>query len=381
VCFDLPGQLARREQPVASARQTVLVVQGTTESSSSRMKTWAHRPAYGFDVATFPRPTWWQDWAVPAVLLIWAQGEIWLRGLSLIVGPRWLFAVIAIACAGALLVRRSHPISAAATVAVLMLCPLSLGFYARATSCVLMLVVTVFAGGRYARRPGAYLAVPIGSFVALMESVRDPAENLASSWGWSLNTVWIFALGAAFRHERLLRQQVADASAARSQADAAQERLRVARELHDVLSHSLAVVVVQAEVADAFLDSDAARSREAIRNVAATGRAALSDTRRIVGLLRDDTGTQGSPLPGLADVPALVDRVRESGLPVSLEIADTLPTLAADATATAYRVVQEALTNVMRHAGQVSTRVGVGYEHGAVIIDVCNQAAGAHGIP
>ena len=325
-------------------------------------------------VATFPKPTAWQDWAVPTVLLFWAQGEIWVRGPTLVAGPRWLFALIATGCALALMIRRTHAVTAAASVTVLLLCPVALGWYAESTGMVLMLVVAVFACGRYAGRPAAYLAVPMAALVVLLESIPNPGEDLASSWKWSLNTVWLFALGAAFRHEQRLRAQVAQASQTRSQAEATQERIRVARELHDVLSHSLAVVVVQAEVADAYLDSDPARSRQAIRNVAATGRSALNDTRKIVGLLRDPhAGVPGPPLPGLTDVAALVERVRESGLPVSLEMGDSLPILAADVTATAYRVVQEALTNVLRHAGKVSTEVGVAYHEGALVVAVRNE--------
>jgi len=108
--------------------------------------------------------------------------------------------------------------------------------------------------------------------------------------------------------------------------------------------------------------------------VAATARSALGDTRRFVGLLRDpDAGVPGPALPGLEDVPALVKRVRESGLPVSLQMAETLPPLPGAVAATAYRIVQESLTNVVRHAGQVHTLVGVTFDHGNVTIEVRNQ--------
>jgi signal transduction histidine kinase len=187
----------------------------------------------------------------------------------------------------------------------------------------------------------------------------------------------VFALGAGFRRERILRRQVASAAKVRTQAAAVQERLRVARELHDILSHSLSVVVVQAEVADTFLDTDQARSREAIRSVAATGRAALDETRRLVNLLRDpDADLPESPLPGLDDIPALVDRIRRSGLPVSLDVGSDLPSLTTDGTVTAYRVVQESLTNVLRHAGQTPTRVGLQSAPGALEIDIRNEGNG-----
>jgi len=148
--------------------------------------------------------------------------------------------------------------------------------------------------------------------------------------------------------------------------------VRVARELHDVLSHSLSVVVVQAEVADTFLDSDQERARQAIRRVASTARDALTDTRRMVGVLREPDADEPSlahPF-GVADVPALVERVRESGVPVTLDVSQHLPELTAQATVTAYRVVQESLTNVLRHAGKVATRVELASVDGGLLIDV-----------
>ena len=148
----------------------------------------------------------------------------------------------------------------------------------------------------------------------------------------------------------------------------------MAREIHDVLSHCLAVVVVQAEVADTYLASDVDKSREAIRNVATTARSALNDTRKIVGLLRDpDEGDPRPTLPGLDDVPGLVNRVRESGLPVSLHIGENPPSLTAQITSTTYRIVQESLTNVLRHAGPVPTQVGVEFDPGQVTIEVHNS--------
>ncbi|HEY5249019.1 MAG TPA: sensor histidine kinase [Dermatophilaceae bacterium] len=320
------------------------------------------------------RPSSWRDWAVPAVLLAGAQLEIWVPGLTKSSGPRVVFALVAIGAAMALVVRRSHPLVSEVAVCALVGFPLLRGWYTQSTALVLMLVVALFACGRYGARTAAYLGVPLASAMVLLSAGPDPDQTLTQSWGWSLNTVWIFALGAGFRHERLLREEASSASESRMQAEAAQERLRVARELHDVLSHSLSVVVVQAEVADTFVEVEPLKSREAIRQVATTARAALSDTRRIVEILRDpDRDPANSPPLGLPDVPALVDRLRQSGLPVSLTIGSPLPALSPEAAATAYRVVQEGLTNVLRHAGQVPTNVTVARTGDAVVIDIHDQ--------
>jgi signal transduction histidine kinase len=259
-----------------------------------------------------------------------------------------------------------------ALVAGALAAPLAFGWVTQSTGMALILVVALFACGRYGQRPLAYLSVPIAALVVLAESFPDPDQEPAGAWGWSLNTLWVFALGAAFRHERLLRDRAAEATEARARAAHAEERLRLARDLHDVLSHSLAVVVVQAEVADAFLSSDTEHSRGAIRSIAATGRSALEETRRLVTEMRDDESTHLTDhSPGLAELPSLVSRVRSAGLPVRLQM-DQIPALSNDVTSTAYRVVQESLTNVLRHAGAVPTDVNVLVDTSGLVIEVTN---------
>jgi len=326
---------------------------------------------YRPEMAALERPTSWQDWAVPAALLIGAQCETWIPGAAGVSGPRLFFAAIAVIGAAILLVRRRHALAASLGVCALLIVPIMTGWFIQSTAFVLMLVVGVFAAGRYAARPAGYLAVPAAVVVALASAAVDPAQVGPTDWAWSLNALWIFALGAAFRHERILREQVAEVAEAGSRAAAAEARVQVARELHDVLSHSLSVVVVQAEVADTFLEVDQEKARQAIRRVANTARAALTDTRRMVGLLREPDTDEPEAIPlGVADVTALVERVRESGVPVTLELSPDLPALTAQATVTAYRVVQESLTNVLRHAGKVPTRVQLAPMDGSLLIDV-----------
>jgi signal transduction histidine kinase len=146
-------------------------------------------------------------------------------------------------------------------------------------------------------------------------------------------------------------------------AAAAEDRVRIARELHDVLGHNLAVMIVQSEAADEILDSDPARAHRALAHVADTGRAALDDIRGLVGALRlpptDATETGAPAGPGVDAVPGLVQAIRTSGLPVVLDMSGDLARVPAPVSQAAYRVVQEALTNTMRHAGPVPTRVTV----------------------
>ena len=175
-------------------------------------------------------------------------------------GPRVVWAVVALGAAAALVVRRRHPLASELVVCAVVVWPVLLGGFIQSTALVLMLVVAVFACGRYGARPIAYVAVPLGGALVLLVAGPDPDQTITGSWVWSLNTVWVFGLGAWFRHERLLRDHASAASESRSQAKAARERLGVARELHDVLSHSLAVVVIQAELADTLLDTNPAEA-------------------------------------------------------------------------------------------------------------------------
>jgi signal transduction histidine kinase len=145
----------------------------------------------------------------------------------------------------------------------------------------------------------------------------------------------------------------------------------VAREVHDVVSHGLSIVVVQAELAQLLLESDPPRARAAMKSVEDTGRQALTEIRGVLEALREpDLADPDEQLPGFPDVPDLVSRMQRSGLPVVMDAPTTAPRLSAQVSATAYRVVQEALTNVLRHAGQSATSLKIGHDDQQLIIDV-----------
>ncbi|PRZ43213.1 signal transduction histidine kinase [Antricoccus suffuscus] len=168
----------------------------------------------------------------------------------------------------------------------------------------------------------------------------------------------------------------------------AAERTRIARELHDVISHSLAVVIAQAEGGRMGAKSRDPQSADVFETISATGRTALADMRSMVGLLRDpegDAANERRPQPGAGDIEALVARAREAGLDVTLQASGTPCPLPAGSGLTAYRVVQEAITNVVKHAGRdAQAAVSVDWRSDAVQIAIVDDGVGAlpgeHGV-
>ena len=158
---------------------------------------------------------------------------------------------------------------------------------------------------------------------------------------------------------------------------AAEERARIARELHDVVAHNLSVVVIQAGAAQRVLDQQPEAAREALRQVEASGRVAMTEMRRLLGALRrGDDEPLTVPQPGVADLAALLDDVRAAGLPVTLRTSGEDRPVPAGIDVSVYRIVQEALTNTLRHAGATQATVEIRYLARAVEIDIVDDGRG-----
>lgn len=174
------------------------------------------------------------------------------------------------------------------------------------------------------------------------------------------------------RAERLEREREANARAA-----VAEERTRIAREMHDVVAHSLSVMVVQAEAAEEMLSRDPERARKPLSAVQETGRTALTELRRMLGVLREiEEGPDLAPQPGLAGLDDLVAHVRDAGLPVTVRVEGEPRPLSRTGDLQAYRIVQEALTNALKHAGPARAQVVVRYEPSDVVIEVTDDGRG-----
>ncbi len=197
----------------------------------------------------------------------------------------------------------------------------------------------------------------------------------AAAWllGENVRTQRAYANEMAARAEEAERRRDDEARRA-----VAEERLRLARELHDVTAHHVSVMAVQAEAGQALLPADPERAAQTLGRIAASAREALGDLRRLLGVLRDDGGAEGegrAPQPGLDALPQLAEEVQEAGVPVTLRLEGVRDTLRSSVDVSAYRIVQEALTNVMRHAPGAHADVVIRFDSDAVEIEVTNERA------
>nr|WP_269091261.1 sensor histidine kinase [Actinopolymorpha cephalotaxi] len=195
--------------------------------------------------------------------------------------------------------------------------------------------------------------------------------------------VAVIALGDAVRNRRALRteltRQAAAADEERLREAARQveaERLRIAREVHDTLGHTMSVITLQSAVAEeALADGRSEPARAALAAIHSAGGSAMAELRATLRTLRRDTGTR-EPTPGIDRLPALLDGVRRSGLTVDLSVTGDVDALPAVVGATVYRVVQEALTNVLRHALATRVTVTISLAAGQLSLDVVDDGRG-----
>ena len=256
--------------------------------------------------------------------------------------------------------------------------------------------VALYAVGAYSqqtRRRDFVRAAVVGTgMVALVAALLDDAEfvNLDGltfvMFSLGLNVAFFVAawmLGDATRkrlEDEVELRRRADELAAEREERARQavtnERVRIARELHDVVAHHVSVMGVQASAARRMLDRDSAKAAEALGYVEESGRQAVSELQRLVGFLRSERDDETlAPQPNLDGLPALIDTTRSAGLPVELRVIGHPRALPSSVELSAYRIVQEALTNVVRHAPGASTTVVLSYLPDALQVEVVNGPA------
>jgi signal transduction histidine kinase len=182
--------------------------------------------------------------------------------------------------------------------------------------------------------------------------------------------------GRAIRHRRLSEQRL-EREKAEAEAAIVEERARIARELHDVVAHSISVMVLQARGGRRVIDSDPGEAREAFGVIEGTGHQALQEMRRLLGMLREsDEELALAPQPSLEQLDALVEQVRGAGLPVEVAVEGEPAELPPGVDLSAYRIVQEALTNALKHAGPARARVTVRYGAEELELEIADDGAG-----
>ena len=254
-----------------------------------------------------------------------------------------------------------------------------------ATPTVLLVGVYTVAAYCNARdRLVGIVAVAAGLLVVAI--VGTPGGNDADTAYTAALFAAAYLFGFAVRNRRLYTEQLEErARALELEKDegarraVAEERLRIAQDLHDVVAHSMGVIAVQAGVGAHVIDTEPAEAKKSLEAISHTSRSTLVEIRRMLGVLREDSGASYAPAPGLADLDRLVRDVGTAGLETEVRTEGTPTELPPGVDFTAYRIVQEALTNVLKHAGRARARVTIGYEGEALRLEIVDDGRGVNG--
>ena len=341
-----------------------------------------------------------EDVLLAAAVAVVGQVEVWAPELvePSLVGPRAAIAGFYAFTAVALVARRVWPFAVLLVIAVADAGQfLSIGA-SEGMGTLVPALVAVYSVAANCERRTALQGLALGAAVVLLHEVTNPDNTdlaaVVDAAAWDLTVVAAWLAGAYVRTRRLYVAELGERAARaerereeRAQQAAAAERARIARELHDVIAHGVSVMVVQSEAAAEVLDRQPERARHALERIQTTGREALVELRRLLGVLKEEqVAASFAPQPGVDDLDRLAAHLRETGLPVRLEVVGEPVALSPGLDLAAYRVVQEALTNTLKHAGPASAHVLVAYRDDELAIDVHDDGTadgsldGGHGL-
>ncbi len=317
-------------------------------------------------------------------------------GTTQAVGTRHLLWLpLAFLLAVPLVYRRRYP--AGAFAAGIVIGALQVAVDTRPTSADLAIMILLYTLAAYAPRRTSLTGLAIcllGSAVAVArwspQRLSLPTSILVGAIMFAGPSLLAWTLGDSMRYRRAYYASLEDRAArlererdAQAEIATAAERARIARELHDVVAHNVSVMVVQADGASYTLDADPERARQALAAIADTGRQALAEMRRLLGVLRQDGPATGlAPLPGIEQLSELLDQARAAGLPVEYRVEGVPRPLPGGAALAAYRIVQESLTNSRKHGGPLaSASVTVRYGGDALVLVITDDGRGAAAAP
>ena len=299
--------------------------------------------------------------------------------------------LVTLALAIPLVFRRDYPVAAFAIAIAVGGVQVRLDIHITPVDAAILVLLYTLAA--YSRRliSVAGLAICLIGSAAAVARWAPPYMGL-SHWisvglvAFAGSSLAAWVLGDSMRYRRGYYASLEDRAArlererdAQAQIAAAAERARIARELHDVIAHNVSVMVVQADGASYALDSSPERARQALGAIASTGRQALAEMRRMLGVLRSDDDTTGVvPLPGIEQLGELLEQTRASGLAVSFTVQGVPGPLPGGMALAAYRIIQESLTNTRKHGGpQASARVLLRYCEDVMMLQITDDGRGA----
>ena len=350
-------------------------------------------PVYGdqmrFDAIT--RLAWkHQDYVLAGFLAVMALVEIWAAE-ALTTEEKLLTTPLALAGALALIWRRRFPLAVLAVLAgsiflVSLVVPPS---GEDPIAAGIALVVAIYSVGAHAGGLSAVVGVAATLVLVLVAVATDPDEATLGAYIFFLIVVgapWL--AGRAIRHRRLSERRLEDRAVTaerereeKARAAVAEERGRIARELHDVVAHAISVIVLQARGGRRSLADRPDEARGAFDAIEATGEEALVEMRRLLGMLRQgDEELALSPQPSLHSLPALAAQVSQAGLPVEVTIEGDQRELPPGVDLSAFRIVQEALTNALKHAGPATAHVLVRYGEDELELEIVDTGPGAEAV-
>jgi signal transduction histidine kinase len=301
-------------------------------------------------------------------------------------GERWWAAPLLLLVSAALLWRRTRPLLMIVGVWV----PIALHALLTGDGGLGLYVlwpawVSLYALAAYSTRRQLITGLAVAVVCLAVHDLNDPVNwrTWDSAWDvvwWDLVAFLPAFVGGSVAGTRRARTLATEKALVEAEARAAvaEERARIARELHDVVTHHVNLVVLQAMAASGMLDRDPERVREPLQVIERSGREALTEMRRLLGVLREDDAERPlRPQPGVEDVDTLVSSARDAGLSVGLAVSGTPRRLPAGLALTVYRIVQESLTNAARHAAGSRVGVSLRYEPDAVDVAVVDEGGRA----
>jgi signal transduction histidine kinase len=319
-----------------------------------------------------PRPL---DAAIAAALLLVCLYEVLVEpfGVDQVGGPAWLDVVAVTAGTVPLAWRRTWPLAVSLVVYGALAARALVGDPLEIYPVPVALLIAAYSVAAFASLRDALLSAGFAGLAFAVASTNGSGTGAAPepiAFSLLYGIVWSVGRAVAMSSERVRRVHAErDAHAAEAVAE---ERERIARELHDVVSHSLAAIVMQSGGAQNVIDHDPARAKAALGQIEGSARRGLDEMRRLLGMLGEDDASR-APQPGLAVLPALVEEVRAAGVDVTAEVDVDPATLPAAVDVSAYRIVQEALTNVMKHAGRCRAVVEVHRDDDVLTLSVVDD--------